>query len=308
MNRNLFIVRTGLPLGLALVFTGCMVSAGPPVVYASTAPPPPPATATVAETGDGTVYPEAPPPDPVPESPPPSPGYTYAWVNGYWDWNGGDWIWIDGFWAPRREGYVYYGPRFEIVGGRAVYYRSYWAGPGGVREYGYGYGPRHEPPAAYRARPMHQPTAWRAEHNEGWRKSPAAANWHPNAERAHAEPATAHERTNAEHPEASHVAPVNHAQPEHTAEAHAANHTAEAHAANHTAEVHPVTSEGPAHPDAAHPQGAHAAMPARTSPPGHTGAPPANTSPSNGAHAQQHPTNVASAHKVDEKHEKKKEN
>ena len=299
MNRNLSIVRAGLPLSLALVFTGCMVSAGPPVVYASTAPPPPPAqvqpqpaTATVAVTEDGTLYPEAPPPDPVPEAPPPSPGYTYAWVNGYWDWAGNDWIWVDGFWAPRREGYVYYGPRFEIIDGRAVYYRSYWAGPGGVHEYGYGYGPRHEPPAAYRARPSHPPTAWRAEHNESWRKSPGAANWHPNAERAHAEPAMAHERTVAEHPGASHVAAVNHSQQENPAAAH------------------PVNGEVTARAEAqkAHPQASQPVVPAKSQPPGHTNAPPTNAPPPNAAHAQQQrATNASPARKVVEKKKEKKE-
>jgi hypothetical protein len=116
-----------------------------------------------------------PPPDPIPEIRPPAPAWGYAWVDGYWDWSGVDWTWNGGYWMPQREGVVYVAPRFVFVDGRPVYYRSYWAGPGGRREYGYGY--RGAPPAAWRARPSATPAAWRAEHNAAWRSSPGAGTY-----------------------------------------------------------------------------------------------------------------------------------
>jgi hypothetical protein len=135
---------------------------------------PPPPDQVVDE---GTVYPATPPPDPIPEYPPPSPGYSYMWVNGYWDWNGYDWTWYSGFWTPRRAGVTFYAPRYAWVDGELVYYRGYWADPYGRREYGYGW--RGQPPTAWRARPSVAPNWWREQHNnEGWRRAPGApAAW-----------------------------------------------------------------------------------------------------------------------------------
>lgn len=45
------------------------------------------------------VVPEAPPPLRA-EEPPPSPGPGYAWVSGYWGWNG-SWTWVPGRWTVR---------------------------------------------------------------------------------------------------------------------------------------------------------------------------------------------------------------
>ncbi len=115
----------------------------PPPAYVE-APPPAPAPM------DPSVYPTTPPPDPIPEYQPPAPGYGYYWVSGYWDWTGYDWDWNAGYWAPQRPGFIYIGPRFVWEGGRPVYYRGYWQGPNGFREYGY-YGGRA--PAARGARP-----------------------------------------------------------------------------------------------------------------------------------------------------------
>ena len=141
----------------------------PPQEYA--APPPAPAVAV----DEATIYPTMPPPDPIPEIRPPAPAWGYVWIDGYWDWTGLDWTWNGGYWVPQRTGVVYVAPRFVFIDGRPVYYRSYWAGPGGRREYGYG--PRGAPPAAWRARPTAAPGAWRAEHNAGWRSSPGAARY-----------------------------------------------------------------------------------------------------------------------------------
>ena len=85
-----------------------------------------------------TVYPTSFAPEPIPEYRPAPPGYGYMWVDGYWDWNGYDWTWSSGYWVPERVGYAYIGPRYVYVDGRPVYYRGYWQGDNGYREYGYG--------------------------------------------------------------------------------------------------------------------------------------------------------------------------
>ena len=105
----------------------------PQPVYVEQAPPPPPPQPVVAM--DATIYPTSPIPDPIPEYQPPAPGYGYYWVGGYWDWTGYDWDWQSGYWSPQRAGYLYFGPRFVWEGDRMVYYRGYWQGPGGYREY-----------------------------------------------------------------------------------------------------------------------------------------------------------------------------
>ncbi len=134
-----------------------------------------PGPATVGVADDGTVYPTVPPPDPIPEMAPPSPGYGYVWINGYWDWTGADWTWYSGYWAPRAEASMYVGPRFVFLSGRPVYYRPYWRGEHGHRVYGYGW--RGAPAPAYRARPQVPPSAWRAQHNQGWHGAPGAGGW-----------------------------------------------------------------------------------------------------------------------------------
>ncbi len=170
---SLWGLSCALTLGLGATLSGCYVETQPVAVsggvYAS------------AGTADGTVYPAEPPPDPIPESAPPAPGAGYVWANGNWDWTGSEWTWSSGYWAPQQPGYVYIGPRFEFVEGRPVYYRSYWQGPGGRREYGYG--GRGAPPAAWRARPASDPVAWRGEpaHNQAWHSSPGADKWHGSA-------------------------------------------------------------------------------------------------------------------------------
>jgi hypothetical protein len=166
MNRVIWLV-SALGLGVALVAAGCYVRAeGPGPAYADSAPAP----------NDATLYPSTPPPDPIPEYQPPAPGYGYGWINGYWDWTGYDWTWDAGYWAPQEGGYLFVGPRFVFLDGRPVFYRSYWQGPGGYRSFGYGYR-GSAPGVAFRARASVAPTAWRSEHNDGWRRSPGAANW-----------------------------------------------------------------------------------------------------------------------------------
>ena len=170
MNRGLWLVCS-LSLGTAAAASGC---------YVGPQPPPPayvePSAAPEQVSADGSVYPATPPPDPIPEYQPAAPGPGYAWVNGYWDWTGSEWTWDTGYWAPADQAYLFIGPRFLFVDGRPVYYRPYWQGPGGYRAYGYGYRGR-APVGAWRARPSVAPGAWRAQHNEGWRRTPGATAW-----------------------------------------------------------------------------------------------------------------------------------
>ncbi len=106
----------------------------PPPAY-GTVPPPP--TQPPVGGMDPTVYPSSPPPPPVAEYRPPQPDYNYLWVDGYWDWNGYDWAWSNGYWSPNRPGYAFIGPRYIYEGGRPVYYRGYWQGSNGYRDYHY---------------------------------------------------------------------------------------------------------------------------------------------------------------------------
>jgi hypothetical protein len=157
-----------------MLASGCYVGpAVPPPAYVDPGPAPGPVVAA-----DGTVYPTAPPPDPIPEYQPPAPAYGYSWIGGYWDWTGYDWTWDAGYWAPADAAYLFIGPRFLFLDGRPVFYRPYWQGPGGYRAYGYGY--RGVAPAVgWRARASVAPGAWRAApaHNEGWRRTPGATAW-----------------------------------------------------------------------------------------------------------------------------------
>jgi hypothetical protein len=171
IRRHLLV--SALSLGAAFTGMGCYTGPQtPPPAYAGDPNQPPPAP------GDTEAYPTAPPPDPIPEDQPPAPGYGYSWIGGYWDWTGYDWTWDSGYWAPGDSAYLFIGPRFLFVGGRPVYYRPYWQGPGGYRAYGYGYRGR-APVGTWRARPTVAPTAWRAQpvHNEGWRANPGASSW-----------------------------------------------------------------------------------------------------------------------------------
>jgi len=84
----------------------------PPVVVAAPVPAPPPPSPVVV-----TQSPPAPPVEVV--SPAPGPGY--AWVSGYWSWQGawvwvpGNWmvqprpavIWVPGHWIRHRHGWIW---------------------------------------------------------------------------------------------------------------------------------------------------------------------------------------------------------
>ena len=168
---------SSLLVGLSALAAGCVVRAQPQPVYygndpnyAQPAPgyqpapeyaPAPPAPAVEV---DATVYPSTAPPPPVAEYRPPMPGYGYLWVDGYWDWNGYDWAWSNGYWQPNRPGYVFIGPRYIYEGGRPIYYRGYWQGSNGYRDYSY----RAQPQPGWRGTPTAAPAG-------GWRSTPPAA-------------------------------------------------------------------------------------------------------------------------------------
>ena len=145
MKRSHWLIGSALTLALAAPASGCVVRARPAPVVVS-------AGVTVDGSSDyATVYPTTFAPEPIPEYRPAPPGYGYNWVDGYWDWTGYDWTWSSGYWVPERVGYAYIAPRYVYVDGRPVYYRGYWQGDNGYREYGYG-GYRGAPPAAWRGR------------------------------------------------------------------------------------------------------------------------------------------------------------
>lgn len=108
MSRiGMFKAGVGAVLLAATVLSGCVVTAGPPRVYAgatiSVAPPPPP----VEEIGVA-----------------PAPGYV--WFGGYWDWVGGRHVWVRGHWAQGRAGYHWVARRWYPAGGGYRMVEGHW--------------------------------------------------------------------------------------------------------------------------------------------------------------------------------------
>src|SRR5271165_98886 len=68
----------------------------------------------------------APPPPPLPVvryAPPPSPGYGYAWIDGYWRFAGGRYSWRQGYWTrPPHARAEWVAPRYH----ERRYYDGYW--------------------------------------------------------------------------------------------------------------------------------------------------------------------------------------
>src|SRR3954453_22792701 len=156
MKRSHWLIGSALTLALAASASGCVVRARPAPVVVS-------GGVTVEGSSDyATVYPTTFAPEPIPEYRPAPPGYGYNWVDGYWDWSGYDWTWSSGYWVPERVGFAYIAPRYVYVDGRPVYYRGFWQGDNGYREYGYG-GYRGAPPAAWRGQPQTAPQVWRSQ-------------------------------------------------------------------------------------------------------------------------------------------------
>lgn len=80
----------------------------------------------------GSVYASVAPPAPLVEVVPPQPGPGYAWINGYWGWDGQRYVWNRGSWGlPPGPGYAWQpygwvaaGPGYRFVPGRWYPYGS----------------------------------------------------------------------------------------------------------------------------------------------------------------------------------------
>lgn len=57
----------------------------------------------------------------------PAPRRGYAWVPGYWNWNGRGHSWVRGTWMRERRGYVYAQPQWVQRGGHWEQRRGQWA-------------------------------------------------------------------------------------------------------------------------------------------------------------------------------------
>jgi hypothetical protein len=100
MNRKLLLLA--LVLLVAGVFSAC---AGPAYISVRTAPPPP-------QTRGIAGF---------------APGPGYVWVDGFWDWRGGNWYWVRGYWVrPPRPRAIWVAPRWEPYGRGYRFHRGYW--------------------------------------------------------------------------------------------------------------------------------------------------------------------------------------
>jgi len=55
----------------------------------------------------------------------------FIWIEGRWNWRGGQWIWMDGYYERERVGYVYAPGRWERRGGRRhVWVEGRWNASG----------------------------------------------------------------------------------------------------------------------------------------------------------------------------------
>ena len=160
MKRNHWLAGPVLMLALAALASGCRHRAGSswstPRPGAGRGRPAPAVTVT-ASSDYATVYPASFAPEPIPE-------YQAA-ASRIRLYVGGRLLGLDrrttgpgaaatGF--PQRVGYAYIGPRYVYLDGRPVYYRGYWQGNNGYREYGYGgCGALPPPPGGARRTPRH---------------------------------------------------------------------------------------------------------------------------------------------------------
>lgn len=95
--------------------------------------------------GSGGAYVSAPVAVVEVESEPPPPRVVhyearpgFIWIEGRWNWRGGQWVWADGYYERERAGYVYAPGRWERRGRRHVWIEGRWnagARGGGREEY-----------------------------------------------------------------------------------------------------------------------------------------------------------------------------
>jgi len=93
--------------------TGCMVEAhghvAAPVAVVEVESEPPPPRQEVFEVRPG-----------------------FLWIEGRWNWSGGQWVWMNGHYERERAGYVWAPGRWEARGSRHVWVEGSWragAGP-----------------------------------------------------------------------------------------------------------------------------------------------------------------------------------
>src|SRR3569623_1560249 len=115
--------------------------------------------ASVSEGTPSPYYVSSMPPEPLYEAMTASPGYGYAWIDGYWHWIGYEWTWGSGRWERQQEGYVYVQPYYDYTGGQYVYTPGYWSRPDRVpsgwqvRDHRDGRPPIVAPPAGWHTPP-----------------------------------------------------------------------------------------------------------------------------------------------------------
>lgn len=112
---------------LMILGTGCLARR---VVYVSAPPPPVQVVTTQVQTSTNgptqTVIVTQQPPAPLVEVIPAAPSPFYAWVPGYWSWNG-TWVWIGGSWAHRpHPGAVWVGGNWAHRGRGFVWFGGRW--------------------------------------------------------------------------------------------------------------------------------------------------------------------------------------
>jgi hypothetical protein len=70
-----------------------------------------------------------PPPAPMAETPTASPGQGFAWVAGFWNWNGTQYAWSPGHWErPPQPAQSWQAPQWEREGNRFRFRQGRWQG------------------------------------------------------------------------------------------------------------------------------------------------------------------------------------
>ena len=110
MNRKNLLGSLGLVALLALPSIGCMVHgsggayvSGPSVAVVEVESEPPPPRVVQYEARPG-----------------------FIWIEGRWNWRGGQWVWMDGYYERERVGYIYAPGRWERRGRRHVWVEGRW--------------------------------------------------------------------------------------------------------------------------------------------------------------------------------------
>ena len=108
---------------LALALPGCVVREVREIHYVQGES----RATTEADVGaPGAIIAESQPPAPIVEDAGTPPEADYAWVDGYWHWDGAEWVWIDGRWVPPMVGLYFVAPSYYTSGDQCVYVPGRW--------------------------------------------------------------------------------------------------------------------------------------------------------------------------------------